>query len=144
MVPKHGFGKVDGHKLPKVLVTRAENPSRHTNSVPSSQIWLQSNLVDGWNQNIGFRKKCAESPENSRAQNGQNPKFQKSNPFCPKCREGSDCQEATSDNSKRALLGQNLLGSYFLGILGMGPRWALLGPLLLSLLKEEYGVSAAG
>ena len=44
---KHGFGKIRGHKLAKVLAIRAENPSRHTNSVPLRRIWPSKNLGDG-------------------------------------------------------------------------------------------------
>ena len=57
---KHGFGNVWGHKLAKVLAIRAENPSRHTNSVPLRRIWPSKNLGDGQKnrsrRNLGFGK----------------------------------------------------------------------------------------
>ena len=69
---------------------------------PGKRTPMTFTAVDGIIQATFFQmtqyeqeKRCAESPENSRARNGQNPKFQNLNPFCPKCRQGLEHRENT-------------------------------------------------
>ena len=80
-----------GPKGPKCRTRRALKGPKCPNVEPGGPLRTPrgqaGSRVLGHGNGYG-QKKSAESPENSRAQNGQKLKFQKFNPLCPKCPSG--------------------------------------------------------